>query len=81
MRALTVRNVPPDVADALAREKRRRGKSLNQTVIELLAQGLGVAGPRSNGLGQLSGTWSEQDLREFSQAVSPFDDIDPELWR
>ena len=38
MTALTIRNLLPALADALDREKRRRGRSLNQTVIDLLGQ-------------------------------------------
>lgn len=81
MKTLTIRNVPPEVAEALEREKRRRGESLNQTVIELLTQGLGVGMPRSNGLGRLAGSWSEKEFQEFEQAVAPFEEIDDELWR
>jgi len=69
------------VAAALEREKRRRGTSLNQTVIELLGQGLGVEGARSNGLAALAGSWDEEQLRQFEEAVAPFEEIDPELWR
>ena len=79
MKTLTVRNLPPDVADALEREKKRRGTSPNQTVIELLTQSLGVRGPRSNGLGDLAGTWSEDDLADFERAVAPFANVDPDL--
>jgi len=78
---LTIRNLPPDVAQALEREKRRRGESINQTVIGLLSKGLGVGAPRSNGLANLSGKWSEEDLEEFERAVAPFAEIDDELWR
>ncbi len=39
---LTVRNLPPRVAEALDAEKRRREISLNQTVIELLQSSLGI---------------------------------------
>lgn len=81
MKHLTIRNLPPDVAQALEREKRRRGESLTQTVIGLLSKGLGVGGPRSNGLANLSGKWSEEDLEEFERAVAPFAEIDDELWR
>jgi plasmid stability protein len=81
MRTLTVRNLPPEVAEALEREKRRRGGSLNQTVIDLLAQGLGVGARRSNGLARLAGTWSAEDLAAFDEAVAPFDQVDDELWR
>jgi len=81
MRALTIRNVPREVAEALEREKHRRGVSLNQTVIELLSQGLGVGRPRSNGLAALAGTWSEAEFRRFEEATAPFGAIDPDLWR
>lgn len=81
MRALTIRNLPPDVADALEREKRRRGQSLNQTVIDLLGQGLGVGRSRSNGLRRLAGRWSDQELRDFERATAPFEEVDEELWR
>lgn len=81
MKTLTVRNVPEDVAEALEREKRRRGASLNQTVIDLLGQGLGVGSERSNGLRRLAGSWTEEEHRRFEEAVAPFEQVDPELWR
>ena len=81
MKALTVRNVPKQLAEALEREKRRRGESLNQTVLELLAQGLGVGHPRSNGLAGLAGRWSEEEFCEFEDAVAFFEEPDAELWK
>jgi hypothetical protein len=73
--------LPADLAEALEREKRRRGKSLNQTVIDLLGQGLGSQGVRSNGLGRLAGGWSEDELRGFEQATAQFETVDEEHWR
>jgi hypothetical protein len=78
---LTVRNLPEDLAAALDREKRRRGTSLNRTVIDLLGQSLGVTGSRSNGVTRLAGTWTEAEHKEFLSAVAAFEEIDPELWR
>jgi hypothetical protein len=78
---LTIRNLPAPVAEALEREKRRRGRSLNQTVIDLLGQSLGVKESRSNGLGRLAGSWNEDELREFEEAIAPFERIDEDLWR
>jgi plasmid stability protein len=80
MKNLTIRNVPEEVADALEAEKHRRGESLNQTVIQLLSQGLGVGWVRSNGLAALAGRWSEEEANEFERAVAPFEEVDPELW-
>jgi plasmid stability protein len=81
IKALTIRNLPPGLSDALDREKRRRGKSLNQTVIDLLGQGLGAQGVRSNGLGRLAGGWSEDEFRDFERATAQFEAVDEALWR
>jgi plasmid stability protein len=81
IKALTIRNLPPTLAEALEREKRRRGQSLNQTVIELLDQGLGTLRTRSNGLASLGGGWSEKEFRDFEQATAQFEEVDEELWR
>jgi len=81
IKALTIRNLPPGLADALESEKRRRGKSLNQTVIDLLGQGLGSQGARSNGLARLAGGWSEDEFRDFERATAQFEAVDEELWR
>lgn len=78
---LTVRNVPPEVSAALDAARRRRGASLNQTVIDLLREALGVGSRRRNGLARFAGTWSEAQWREFEEATEAFEKVDPELWR
>ena len=35
----------------------------------------------SNGLRRLSGTWSEEEFRQFEEAVAPLGEIDRDLWR
>lgn len=81
MKTLTIRNLPDDVAKALEREKANRNVSLNQTVVDLLSQSLGMGGVRSNGLGRLAGTWTEKELRLFERAVAVVEKVDDELWR
>ncbi|MBE0618930.1 MAG: antitoxin [Proteobacteria bacterium] len=83
MKNLTVRNVPPGLGEALEREKRRRGTSLNQTVLDLLSQGLGAdgPGPRRNGLKALAGTWSAEEFEGFERAVAVTEQVDEELWQ
>ena len=80
-RHLTVRNVPPKIIAALNAERQRRGLSLNQAVVDLLGQALGVNGPRRNGLARFASTWTEDQFREFEKATEVFESIDPELWR
>ena len=83
MKALSIRNVSPELAKALDRERRRTGASLNQTVLRLLRQALGVSseGPFSNGLRELSGGWSAEEAREFERNVAAFEHIDEDAWR
>lgn len=81
MKAITLRNIPSDLAAALDREKRRRGHSLNRTAIDLLKQGLGVGTTRSNGLARLAGGSSEDRVRALEESLAPFGEIDPEMWK
>lgn len=80
---MTVRNIPAELAQALDKERRRRGLSLDRTVLALLCNALGVPHPAvpSNGLRRLAGGWSEAEYRQFEKAVRPFEDIDQELWQ
>ncbi|MEX2548464.1 MAG: hypothetical protein WD830_11870 [Chloroflexota bacterium] len=81
MKNLTIRNVPDDLHQALTSERARRGLSLNQTVIDLLRQRLGVGISRSNGLGRLADRWDDDQFREFENATAAFEGVDEELWR
>lgn len=40
-----------------------------------------MQGARSNGLGRLAGTWSEDEFRDFERATAQFEEADEELWR
>lgn len=81
MRHLTIRNVPSDLARRLEEAKRERGRSLNQTVLELLSQALGLdRGRPSNGLAALAGTWSAEEVAELEAALRFTEEIDDELW-
>lgn len=77
---LTIRSIPPRVARALEVERRRRGTSLNQTVIDLLGRALGTE-RETNGLEELAGTWTSAELETFSRAVAATEQIDEELWK
>jgi plasmid stability protein len=83
VRHLTIRNLPPEVAEALERKTRASRRSLNQTVIDLLGRALGVSGRSgaSNGLARLAGTWTKEEHDRFEAALAPTEQIDEELWR
>lgn len=81
MEHLIIRKLPASLARALQAETKRRGASLNETVLDLLSQALGVAngGPRSNGLARLAGGWSEEEFEQFQQALAITQQIDEEM--
>ena len=43
--------------------------------------GISSGRSRSNELHRLAGSWSEDEFRNFEQAVAPFAEIDEDLWR
>lgn len=83
MKQLTIRKVSPELAKALDSESRLRGRSLNQTVLDLLHQALGLSsnGGYDNGLGKLAGTWTEEEFAEFERNTAIFEQVDRELWQ
>ena len=83
VKQITIRRVDPALSDALEGECRRRRKSLNQTILELLHQSLGLAidGAFRNGLGRHAGGWSQDELEAFERNAAPFERVDAEDWQ
>lgn len=77
----TIRNVPDSLDEALSREARERGKSLNEVTIEALARGAGISQDRSRqrDLHDIAGTWRKDAA--FDSALAAQDTIDEELWK
>ncbi|HEY9868372.1 MAG TPA: hypothetical protein V6D08_04350 [Candidatus Obscuribacterales bacterium] len=83
MKQITIRGVSDDLARALKEETRRRGTSLNQAVLDLLRQSLGLEHGRryDNGLSKFAGTWSRDELADFERATEICERIDEEFWK
>lgn len=84
MKAITVRNIPPELATILEREARASDTSLNKTVIRLLEKATGLVPRRDrrryHDLDDLAGSWTPEEAREFESALADQRRIDPELW-
>ena len=82
-RHLTIRNLPADVSRAIEHERKKRGTSLNATVVQLLrlAVGAGAEAPFDNGLGKYAGVWTEAEREEFERNTADTREIDPEMWK
>jgi hypothetical protein len=77
----TIRRIPRLVDDAIRERARATGKSLNEAVVDVLADGAGVKGaPRKRrDLGDIAGTWKTD--KQFESALADQDRIDKDLWR
>jgi len=77
---ITIRNVSPELARRLKARAKAAGTSVNATVLALLEHELGV-GERRKRLEERYGTWTEDDFREFDEALRAQRTVDDELWR
>lgn len=77
----TIRGIPPAVDDALRTRAREAGTSLNEAVVNALAEGAGVSGAphRRRNLGDVAGTWRADKALEAALAAQ--DRLDKDLWR
>lgn len=87
MGQVTLRGVDEKVGKLLKDEARRRGKSVNRTVLELLREAMGQADEPGPGrrafddLDHLAGTWTADDAAEFLAAAGEQRVVDDGLWR
>ncbi len=85
MKAITLRNLPPDLSRRIERKAKEQGSSMNKTVIRILEAALGTSKNRnatlSHDLDHLAGSWSEAEAAEFDEDLAAQRKIDPELWR
>ncbi len=87
MKAITLRNVPPEVARRIEQLARAEGVSFNKATIRLLRKAIESernrkgARPRRDELSALAGTWSKKEADAFDEALRAQRQIDPELWK
>ena len=87
MKAVTLRSLPPDIADAIRKEANRKGMSLNKAVISLLANRMGVREKkksrqsRHHDLDKLAGSWSKKEAAEFDKSLAAQRTTDLDLWK
>lgn len=86
MKAITLRNLPAQLARRIEEEASATGASLNKTVIRLLQRATGLGEPataevRHHDLDHLAGAWSAEEAAEFDRVLAEQRQIDPELWR
>ena len=83
MSQITLRDLPEPLEKEIRKEARRKGSSLNKTIIAIIEKGLGLpsGSDKRRDLTSLAGTWDEAALAEFNKATSVFGTIDTENWQ
>jgi plasmid stability protein len=83
MTAITLRNIPPKLQEAIRKRAGKEGLSLNRTVLRMLEEAFGERTARvelHHDLDHLAGTWSDQEAKDFEAALAEQRRIDLELW-
>lgn len=87
MKAITLRNLPPELARTIRQKAEEQGTSINKAVIKLLEEGTGVRDKKKgkkrlhDSLDNLAGSWTEEEAAEFEKALAAQRTIDPDLWK
>ena len=83
MKAITIRNIPEEVARLIEATANDAGLSLNRAVIRLLREQIDEEShhaERYHDLDYLAGSWSVEEAKEFERNLADSRVIDAELW-
>lgn len=84
MKAITLRNIPIELAKMLERKARKEGKSLNRVVIELLLRACALDrenAPVNRDFEQFFGSWTREEAEAFDASLAEQRKVDPDLWK
>lgn len=85
MKAITLRNIPPELQKAIREKARQKRISANRAVLELLQERVGGAGDLRKtihtDLDDLAGSWSAAEAKAFDKALRAHRRVDDDLWR
>jgi plasmid stability protein len=86
MTAITVRNLPPELARLIRQKAKREKVSMNRAVIGLLEEATGLGKSTKpevlhHDLDHLAGVWSPEEYAEIMEAVREQRQVEPEMWK
>ena len=85
MKAVTLRNLPPQLDRTIRERAKKKGVSVNKVVIGLLQDHLGESERKTvrryHDLDDLSGSWTRQEAEAFDRALEKQRGIDSEMWK
>src|SRR5690242_18899775 len=85
MKAITLRNLPPQLDRTIRERAKKKGVSVNKVVIGPLQDHLGESERKTvrryHDLDDLSGSWTRQEAEAFDRALEKQRGIDSEMWK
>lgn len=87
MKAITLRNLPPDLVRVIRQKAEEKGTSINKAVISLLEERAGLRDGKKrekhlyHDLEGLAGSWTKEEALEFEKGLAAQRTIDPDLWK
>lgn len=83
MSQITIRNLPGYLEKQIRSLSKKNNLSLNKTIIQLIKKSLGGGSEvvKKRSLSDLSGSWSQNEYREFEKNTAVFNKIDKEIWK
>jgi len=85
MKTMTIRGLEPELIEKLKSNAMKQNKSLNQFVIDMLKQQMGMKKEKKftavyHDLDHLFGRWSDKEFERIQQKIDAERTIDQELW-
>ena len=86
MKAITIRGIDSSVSEKLKQVAKTEGKSVNQLVLDLIRQNVGMQKKKKftiqhHDLDHLFGKWSGAEFEKIQGFIDSQRKIDPELWQ
>lgn len=86
MKAITLRNIPPQIVHLIQQKAKEKGTSTNKTVVSLLEECGGIGQKKKkktsyHDLDTLAGSWTKEEAATFDKALAKQREIEPDLWK
>ena len=83
---ITIQNLDEETISWIDKKAHQRGITPESLVIELIRKGIQVDQKDTTliqyrDLTDLAGVWRDEELQEFAEATTHFDEVDEELWQ
>jgi hypothetical protein len=83
LKSITIHKIDDSLFNVIRKRAVKSGKSLNQTIKQLLSESLGTQNKVKNysEFNEFCGIWSKDEYKEFKTKTNGFEKINPDDWK